>query len=374
MTVVVKNTDTNVDARRGHRRRRPLSRDGAAAGALRSHRHARGFPGHADHARSRSRSARPRRSTSRMRAGRRDRDGHCLRRSAAHRHQRTDVSNVVGETAIANLPINGRRWENFVLLGPGGHQRRQLRPRQLPRHLRPLQQQHRRRRGQQPGVLLGGARPHPDVVFDQPGRDQGVPGRHQQLLGGVRPRGRRHRQRGHQVGHEQLSRRGRSTSCATTSSSRRIRSSPRSSPDERRQQFGVSAGGPIQRRQGVLLRQLRPAAARLPVLRAAGTDHVPHAAPARSPGCASTVGVLQRPERASTRARATTRSCSARSTTRVSSKQQPDAAVQHAPLGFAERRSDPAGHFGVSPSANGKDIVKTDFALATLNSVLSQRG
>jgi hypothetical protein len=32
--------------------------------------------------------------------------------------QRTDVSNVVGEKAIENLPINGRRWENFVLLGP----------------------------------------------------------------------------------------------------------------------------------------------------------------------------------------------------------------------------------------------------------------
>ncbi len=32
--------------------------------------------------------------------------------------QRTDVSNVVGERAIQNLPINGRRWENFVLLGP----------------------------------------------------------------------------------------------------------------------------------------------------------------------------------------------------------------------------------------------------------------
>jgi hypothetical protein len=32
--------------------------------------------------------------------------------------RRTDVSNVVGETAIQNLPINGRRWENFVLLGP----------------------------------------------------------------------------------------------------------------------------------------------------------------------------------------------------------------------------------------------------------------
>ena len=32
---------------------------------------------------------------------------------------RTDVSNVVSETAIENLPINGRRWENFVLLSPG---------------------------------------------------------------------------------------------------------------------------------------------------------------------------------------------------------------------------------------------------------------
>jgi hypothetical protein len=32
--------------------------------------------------------------------------------------QRTDVSNVVGERAIESLPINGRRWENFVLLGP----------------------------------------------------------------------------------------------------------------------------------------------------------------------------------------------------------------------------------------------------------------
>jgi hypothetical protein len=32
---------------------------------------------------------------------------------------RTDVSSVVSETAIQNLPINGRRWENFVLLSPG---------------------------------------------------------------------------------------------------------------------------------------------------------------------------------------------------------------------------------------------------------------
>src|SRR5207237_5857023 len=33
--------------------------------------------------------------------------------------RRTDVSNVIGEQAIENLPINGRRWDNFVLLSPG---------------------------------------------------------------------------------------------------------------------------------------------------------------------------------------------------------------------------------------------------------------
>jgi outer membrane receptor protein involved in Fe transport len=32
---------------------------------------------------------------------------------------RTDVNNVVSDTAIQNLPINGRRWESFVLLSPG---------------------------------------------------------------------------------------------------------------------------------------------------------------------------------------------------------------------------------------------------------------
>ena len=33
--------------------------------------------------------------------------------------RRTDVGNVIGQAAIENLPINGRRWENFVLLSPG---------------------------------------------------------------------------------------------------------------------------------------------------------------------------------------------------------------------------------------------------------------
>ncbi len=32
---------------------------------------------------------------------------------------RTDVSQVIGQESIRNLPINGRRWDNFVLLSPG---------------------------------------------------------------------------------------------------------------------------------------------------------------------------------------------------------------------------------------------------------------
>jgi hypothetical protein len=32
---------------------------------------------------------------------------------------RTDVSSIISEVSIQNLPINGRRWENFVLLSPG---------------------------------------------------------------------------------------------------------------------------------------------------------------------------------------------------------------------------------------------------------------
>ena len=33
--------------------------------------------------------------------------------------QRTNVSNVFGQDVIQNLPLNGRRWDQFVMLGPG---------------------------------------------------------------------------------------------------------------------------------------------------------------------------------------------------------------------------------------------------------------
>ena len=33
--------------------------------------------------------------------------------------EKTEVSQVVSKTLIENLPIVGRRWDNFVLLTPG---------------------------------------------------------------------------------------------------------------------------------------------------------------------------------------------------------------------------------------------------------------
>ncbi len=49
-----------------------------------------------------------------------------------------DTSDVVTDREVRNLPINGRRFEDFILLTPGVNTRRRLRPDQLPRHQRPL--------------------------------------------------------------------------------------------------------------------------------------------------------------------------------------------------------------------------------------------
>jgi hypothetical protein len=51
---------------------------------------------------------------------------------------------------------------------------------------------------------------------------------------------------------------------------------------------------------------------------------------------------------------------------------QPDGPFQHAPLD-SPGGVQTAPVITVSPTANGKDVVKTDFAVITLNSVLSSR-
>ena len=90
---------------------------------------------------------------------------------------------------------------------PGCVQRRRVRPDQLSGHVGTLQQQHDRRHGQQPGLLLRGERPHPPVIRHQHGGRTGISGRHERLLRAVRPVGRRRGERRHQVRREQPARR-----------------------------------------------------------------------------------------------------------------------------------------------------------------------
>lgn len=71
---------------------------------------------------------------------------------------RVAQSQTVSEQLVSNLPVNGRRWDNFVLLTPQRRPRRQHRPDLLPRHLGHLQHQPRRRRQQSAGLLLRSAR------------------------------------------------------------------------------------------------------------------------------------------------------------------------------------------------------------------------
>ena len=80
--------------------------------------------------------------------------------------------------------------------------------------------------------------------------DQGVPGRRQQLLGRVRPRRRRHGERGHQVGHQRDVAARRFYFLRDNAFQARdpfIAEPFWDELEERRQQFGAGVGGPIKR-------------------------------------------------------------------------------------------------------------------------------
>ena len=149
--------------------------------------------------------------------------------------EQSDFSTNINQTTIANLPVNTRRWSTFALMTPGRGAGRQLRPGQLPRHLRAAEQQHGRRRRQHAGVLRRRARPHAPGLLGQRRRRAGVPGHHVELLGRVRPRRRRRGQRRHQERHQRALTGRASTSSATTSGARATRSRRRSLLRQRRE-------------------------------------------------------------------------------------------------------------------------------------------
>ena len=134
---------------------------------------------------------------------------------------RTHQASTVGERAVANLPVNGRNFIDFVLTTPG-----------VTRDVRGGDISFAGQRGTLNSLVIDGA-DNNNTFFGQtlgrtgsgrapvpvqPGRGAGVPGQPQRLLRGVRPRrGRRH-QRGDQVRAPTSSTARRSSSTGTRSS------------------------------------------------------------------------------------------------------------------------------------------------------------
>ena len=124
--------------------------------------------------------------------------------------QTGDVSNVVTQQAIQDLPLNGRRFTDLALLSPGrdpGSARPDLRLQWRPvgwRRSRISKQLPGRRHGRQQLFLRAGPRPLSRSLPVQQRGHQGISGLDQLLQRGAGTRGRSRVQRRHQVGHEPM--------------------------------------------------------------------------------------------------------------------------------------------------------------------------
>jgi hypothetical protein len=282
--------------------------------------------------------------------------------------QRTDVSNVVGERAIQNLPINGRRWENFVLLGPAVTNDGNF-----------GLVSYRGISGLYNNNTVDGADNNQAFFSEARGRTRTSYSISQAAI------------KEFQVGVSNFSAEfgraaGGTVNAITKSGTNTFRGEgfyflrddkfqskdpfTPFKPDERRQQFGVSAGGPLRADRVFYFVNYDQQVRNFPYfVRPAQSTFITGACTA--PGCASTLGFYNglsvfNPREGNNKI--------------VLGKV--DYAVNNRnnlTLQYNMHRWDsPNGVqtqpvISVSPSANGKDIVKTDFALATVNTVLSER-
>lgn len=282
--------------------------------------------------------------------------------------QRTDVSNVVGERAIQNLPINGRRWENFVLLGPAVTNDGNF-----------GLVSYRGISGLYNNNTVDGADNNQAFFSEARGRTRTSYSISQAAI------------KEFQVGVSNFSAEfgraaGGTVNAITKSGTNTFRGEgfyflrddkfqskdpfTPFKPDERRQQFGVSAGGPLRADRVFYFVNYDQQVRNFPYfVRPAQSTFITGACTA--PGCASTLGFYNglsvfNPREGNNKI--------------VLGKI--DYAVNNRnnlTLQYNMHRWDsPNGVqtqpvISVSPSANGADIVKTDFALATINTVLSER-
>ena len=285
--------------------------------------------------------------------------------------RRTDVSNVVGETAISNLPINGRRWENFVLLGPGVTNDGNF-----------GLVSYRGISGLYNNNTVDGADNNQAFFSEARGRTRTSYSISQAAI------------KEFQVGVSNFSAEfGRAAGGTVNAVTKSGTNAPRGEgfyflrddkftakdpffpagvdrPNERRQQFGVSAGGPIKTDKVFYFVNYDQQIRDFPYfVRPSQSTFITGACTA--PGCASTLAFYNGLSVFNPR-EGNNKIVLGKVDYAMSNKNTFTAQYN------MHRWDSPNGVqtqpvISVSPSANGKDVVKTDFALFSMNSVLSQK-
>lgn len=282
--------------------------------------------------------------------------------------QRTDVSNVVGERAIANLPINGRRWENFVLLGPAVTNDGNF-----------GLVSYRGISGLYNNNTVDGADNNQAFFSEARGRTRTSYSISQAAI------------KEFQVGVSNFSAEfgraaGGTVNAITKSGTNTFRGEAfyflrddkfqskdpftPFKPNERRQQFGASAGGPLRANRVFYFVNVDQQLRDFPYfVRPSQSTFLTAACTA--PGCASTLAFYNGLSAFSPR--------EGNNKILLGKVDYAASAKHNLTLQYNMHRWDSPGGvqtqpvISVAPSANGTDTVKTDFALATINSVLSQR-
>lgn len=283
---------------------------------------------------------------------------------------RTDVSTVVSETAIANIPVTGRRWENFVLLSPGVTNDGNF-----------GLVSYRGISGLYNNNTIDGVDNNQAFFSEARGRTRASYTVSQAAI------------REFQVGVSNFSAEfGRAAGGTVNAVTKSGTNTPRGEafyylrddklqsrepfasgkPDERRQQFGFSAGGPIKRDKAFYFVNFDQQLRDFPGFVRASNEASFYGGACTAPGCAATIDFFRGLEGFFPR-EGNNRIILGKVDTALNARH--NLSVQ-----YNMHRWDSLNGIqtqpilaGTSNTANGKDIVKTDFAVVTLNSVLSQR-
>lgn len=283
---------------------------------------------------------------------------------------RTDVSNVIGEAAIANLPVTGRRWENFVLLSPGVTNDGNF-----------GLVSYRGISGLYNNNTIDGVDNNQAFFSEARGRTRASYTVSQAAI------------REFQVGVSNFSAEfgraaGGTVNAVTKSGTNQSRGEAfyylrddelqekepfaSSKPEERRQQFGFSAGGPLVRDKAFYFVNFDQQLRNFPGFVRAGNESSFYGGACTAPGCGATVEYFRGLEGFFDR-EGNNRILLGKVDTALNARH--NLSVQYNMHRWDSENGIQTQPIlsGTSNSANGTDIVKTDFAVVSLNSVLSQR-